>query len=163
MIRGTRILLAMAASGIAVAANAVPAEPSLHCDERFVTTSSKLDVCTLTDPQADGTEIRILLLGIESNDEKRIGITFDKTDTSSILRLWRQALDKRSANWQPVGEYSETGTNDNSHLTVSAGPGVRFTIESPARGSKTLDLPSADFERFTAELEKAAAFVAGSR
>jgi len=162
MIRLPKILLGIAALALAFVPGPAVAEGQLTCNDRFVTATSELDLCTFTNPRADGTEIRVLLLGIESSDHRRISITFDKTETSALLRLWRQALDKQSTSWQPVGEYTETGTDDNSHLKVSAGPGVRLVIESPARGANTTELPPGNLAGFTAALEKAVNYVAGS-
>jgi hypothetical protein len=162
MMRRSKMLFGIGALALASVPSAAAAEGQLRCDGKFVTATGEVDLCTFTNPRADGTEIRILLLGIEASNHHRISITFDKTETSAFVQLWRQALAKQSASWQPIGEYTETGTDDNSHLKISAGPGVRLTIDSPARGSNTTDLPPANLPGFTAELEKAVTYVAGS-
>jgi len=162
MTRWPRFLVAIAALALAFLPGPATAAGQLQCDAQFVTAAGELDLCTFTSPRADGTEIRILLLGIESTSRHRISITFDKTETAALVRLWRQARDKQAASWQRVGDFSETGTDDNSHLIVSAGPGVRFTISSPALGANTLDLSATELARFTTALEKAVGYVAGS-
>ena len=162
MMRHSKILLGIVAAALAFAPGPAAAEGQLRCDDRFVSATSELDLCTFTNPRADGTEIRVLLLGIETRDHHRISITFDKTETPALMRLWRQALDKQSASWRPVGDYSETGMDDNSHLTLSAGPGVRFAIESPARGAYATEIPPGNLAGFTAALEKAVNYVGGS-
>lgn len=161
MTRWPKILLALAALAVAFLPSAAAAEGQLRCDDKFVSAAGEMDLCTFTNPRADGTEIRILLLGIDSN-RRRISITFDKTQTADFVRLWRQARDKQSGSWQRVGDYNETGTDDNSHLILSAGPGVRFVIESPKLGANTLDLSPAELARFTSALERAVSYVAGS-
>jgi hypothetical protein len=42
---------------------------------------------------------------------------------------------------------------------VSAGPGVRFIIESPARGAISADLANSDITRFDAALTQATQFL----
>lgn len=161
--RQLKILLGLAALGLALVPGAAAAEGQLQCDEsKFLNAGTELDVCVFVDPQSDGTEIRILLLGIQSPDSHRISVTFDKTQTAALLQLWRTAVGSQSAAWRRVGEFAETGQTDNSRLTVSAGPGVRMAIQSPARGSYTSEIPAADVPRFTSTLEKAVTFVAGS-
>ena len=76
MIRLPKILLGIAALALAFVPGPAVAEGQLTCNDRFVTATSELDLCTFTNPRADGTEIRVLLLGIESSDHRRISITF---------------------------------------------------------------------------------------
>src|SRR5215213_10688859 len=114
MNRRAGILTAIAAAALALVPSPAAAEGQLRCDDKFVNAGTELDLCTFTNPRGDGTEIRVLLLGIESSDHRRISITFDKTETSALVRLWRGALDKQAGGWQTVGDYTETGTDDNS-------------------------------------------------
>jgi hypothetical protein len=162
--RHAKLLTGLAALALALVPNAAGAKGQLQCDvSTFVNAGTELNVCVFVNPRSDGTEERILLLGIRSSDNHRISIAFDPSETPAVLRLWRQALDKQSTSWQPVGDLSEKNTDDHSRLSVSAGPGVRMAIQSPARGSYTSEIPPADLPRFTTALEKAANFVAGSR
>ena len=43
---------------------------------------------------------------------------------------------------------SETDTADVSHLVISAGPGIRFALNSPKGAALTYVLPKSDIPRF---------------
>jgi hypothetical protein len=50
-----------------------------------------------------------------------------------LIELWTKAVKAQSGSWKVVGSMAETETSDVSHLTVSAGSGVKFVISSPKK------------------------------
>jgi hypothetical protein len=47
-----------------------------------------------------------------------------------LIELWTKVVKTQSGSWKLVGSMAETETSDVSHLTVSAGPGVKFVVVS---------------------------------
>jgi len=134
------------------------AQGGLHYLGKFVNSDSELHVMTYSKVTDKGLEGRIFLLGIQSNT-RRNSVAFGPGDFPAFLRLWQSALKQQSDTWQPVGDYVEHGTKDVSHLKVSAGPGIRFVIESPARGAFTSELQPSNYDAFGSALETANLFL----
>jgi hypothetical protein len=65
-----------------------------------------------------------------------------------LVELWTKAVKAQSGSWKVVGSMAETETSDVSHLTVSAGPEVKFVISSPRKGTVTYLLPKDDMAGF---------------
>jgi hypothetical protein len=109
--------------------------------DKFIVGQSELDVATYTD---EGN--KIALLGIAGT--KRISMAFSKQEWVPLINLWTKAKNTQSAAWTVIGTMKETGTEDPSRLTMSAGPGVRFAISTPKKGTMIYTLPTADAARF---------------
>jgi hypothetical protein len=99
------------------------------------------------------------LIGVAS--VRRASIAFAKDEWVSLLDLWQQARAVRSATWQTVGTFKETGTKEPAQLTVMGGPGVQFVIADP-RGTFTAAVPKGDFAKLDASLHKVASFLDGA-
>ena len=149
---------AVLVSGLALCAGPALAEGDFNFVGRFVNADTEVDVATFALVNDQGVEERIILLGV-INGDKNISISFSPSETPALVNLWRQARDAQSTDWRPVGELVETGTVDVAHLRVSAGPGVRFVIESQAGGPLTSDLQPSDMAAFETALDRAEAFV----
>jgi hypothetical protein len=144
--------------GVMLCAGPALADGKLNVVGKFANADTELYVATYVEVNGKGVEERVALLGI-INGQRRNSITFSPNELPALLRLWRKASDVRSNQWQYVGDFLETGTSDVSHLKVSAGPGVRFIIESPALGAFTSDLQRANMAAFAAALENARVFI----
>ncbi len=97
--------------------------------------------------------------------KRTASVNFGKADWGTILALWRKAKASQAATFRPVGSYTETATKGPSTLTLSAGTGVRFTIDQPAypgstnkAGTFSYTLPPSEFARFDADMAKVSAF-----
>jgi hypothetical protein len=65
-----------------------------------------------------------------------------------LIELWTKAVKAQSGSWKVVGSMAETETSDVSHLTVTAGSGVKFVISSPQKSTVTYVLPKNDMAGF---------------
>jgi len=105
---------------------------------------------------------RVGLLRIQNHDNT-VGNTFAfrYSEWLQLIEVSRLAEGSQSASsgWKVTRELHETETTDPSHLVVSAGPAVRFALNSPAGASVTFVLSSADFGRFNDALDGVAAFI----
>jgi len=145
-----------------LAAPAAADDGKLQGFAQIQTADGRIDIDTYHVVREDGTDLRIGLLSIVVHG-KHISVTFDKSEFPTLWTLWQNAQARQSASWQPVGDYVETGTTDVSHLRISAGPGVRFMIESPANGAFTSELPASSFSQFSSALQSAESFVAAGK
>jgi len=115
---------------------------------------TELDVATFTGK--DGG--RVGLIGIAA--AKRVSIAFgDKSEWDSLLALWRKAKATQSATWKFVGTFKETGTKEQTLLTVAAGPGVQFTITDP-KGTFSHTIPQNSFAGFETNIRQVSDFLA---
>jgi len=109
------------------------------------------DIGTFTN---DKDTERGALLGISH----KVSITFRADEWPAFVALWRKAEQTRSASFQFVGTYKETGTDYNSLLTVAAGPGVQFTINDKP-GTFIFVLPLNELADFDAAVAKVSAYL----
>lgn len=119
---------------------------------KFVTGPTELDVATY----AEGAD-KVALLGIAMPAKGSYAARAD--EWASLIQLWEKASQTDSASWQFIGTLKETGTKDPTLVIVTAGPGVRFTLET-ADGIFTYMLPKDDFPRFETSVQKVAKFLA---
>ena len=98
----------------------------------------------------EGTE-KVGLLGIWKEQPPRAATAFRTDDWAELMKLWQKASVVQSPSWHHIGVYKETGTKDPTLLTVSAGPGVRFTMETED-GLFTVVLSRSDYESFEKNL-----------
>jgi len=138
--------------GFLLAAPAL-AEGKLDVTGKFRASDGELDVAVYTEDKE-----KVGLLGIDN--QGRVSFAFDKKEWSELVALWRRAEKVKSSAWKNVGEMTETGTKDISHLRIEAGPAMRFTIWSAEKGSKTCTLPAADYQRFGQALEHVRSYLA---
>jgi hypothetical protein len=113
--------------------------------------SGELDVATYT----ENTE-RVGLLGISR--DKRVSYAFHANEWESLIELFRKAEPVQGASWQFVGSLKEVGTKDPTLLIVTAGAGIRFTMET-ADGSFAVVLSRNDYERFETSLRQVATYL----
>jgi hypothetical protein len=143
-----RFGLVMAMSvALALLASPVPAEGQLDIVAKFEDADLGLDVVTYTNPDVTASESRVALLGFRSRSV-RTSFVFSLKEWVSLLDLWTKAVKAQSSSWNVVGSLTETRTTDRSHLTASAGPGVKFTVTSRKGVSITYVLANADMARF---------------
>jgi len=147
-----------AAVAMSLALISSDAHAGLNVVGRFKSPDSEIDVANYSETDSKGVEQRIGLLGI-AIASKRNSVAFSPKEWGALITLWRQAKAAQGPTWRNIGDFTETGTSDTSHLTVSAGPGVRFIIESPARGAISADLANSDITRFDAALSQATQFL----
>jgi hypothetical protein len=110
-----------------------------HADLEF-------DVVTVVDSEAEVPRNKVALLGIAT--PSRSSFSFRLKEWLSLIELWTNAVKGQSDSWKIVGAMVETETSDVSHLTVSAGPGIKFVISSPKKGTVTYVLSKEDMTRF---------------
>ena len=144
--------------GLALLAGPALAEGKLDVAAKFDNGATEVDQATYTAQNDKGVEERVGLLGL------RVGATrnsaaFGPTEWPALIDLFDKAGAAQSDSWTYVGDFTETGTADVSHLKVFAGPGVRFIIESPAKGAFTADVPRADMPAFTQALAQVKAYL----
>jgi hypothetical protein len=144
-------IAATMALGLALLAGPALAEGKLNMVATFVNGDTEIDVATYTAPNAQGAEERVGLVGLRVG-KQRNSAAFNPAEWRAMIDLWTKAAAVRSGEWVYVGDFTETGTSDVSHLKVSGGPGVRFIVESPAKGAYTADLKPSDMTGFEAAL-----------
>lgn len=154
-------VLAFGFTALVFTARAGPARAEGHLDivATFTNGDTEIKVATYGAPNDQGAEERIGLVGITIGEQKN-SVAFSPNEWPALIRLWRRARDAQSDTWRPVGDFTETGTSDVSHLAVSAGPGMRLVLESPAKGAMTADLARSDLVAFGAALDKVTAYLA---
>src|SRR5260370_35579951 len=97
-----------------------------------------VDVVTVIDSEVEASRNKVALLGIAT--PSRSSFSFRLKEWLSLIDLWTKAVKAQSGSWKVVGSMEETETSDVSHLTVSAGPGVKVVISSPKKGTVTFVL-----------------------
>lgn len=121
---------------------------------KYPTATGELRVSTYQ----EGNE-KVGLLGIWKDQPPRAATAFRGTDWEELLQLWQKASVVQAPSWTHIGVYKETGTKDPTLLTVSAGPGVRFTMETED-GLFTVVVSRSDYERFGQNLQAVKRFFA---
>jgi hypothetical protein len=138
---------------------------SLTC---WAQSPGKLD--TLGKFPGDGAELRIAtytegadkvgILGIWKQQPPRAATAFGSAEKwDSFVQLWQKASQTQSTSWQPIGTYKEVGTTDPTLLLVSAGPGVRLTMET-ADGTFSVVLSKSDYEAFGQAVQRVTDYLA---
>ncbi len=138
-----RARLSLIALVVLVAGGAVYAAGKLVTIEKFTIAGAELDL----DTYAQDNEMTGLLGIIMGKD--RNAFTFDRGEVGEFIALWKKTLAARGPGaWKEIGTLSEHGTKDVSRLTLSAGPGVRFVLASPAG----YHLPAEDVDRIMSQV-----------
>ena len=124
---------------------------------KFQNADLELDVVTVIDSEVEPSRNKVALLGIAT--PSRSSFSFRLKEWLSLIDLWTKAVKAQSGSWKVVGSMVETETSDVSHLTVSAGPGVKFVIGSPKKGTVTYILSKEDIAGFEKALHQVKDFL----
>jgi len=141
-----------------IAPSTARAAGNLTYVQKFVAGADELDLATYTEVSSAGVTEKVGLLGIKN--EGRGSFAFSPGEWQPLVDLFKKATQMQSASWQFVGTLKEVGTKDPTLLLMTAGPGVRVTLET-ADGSFSFVVSPADFDRFETGLSQVAAFLAG--
>jgi len=136
-----------------------PAKGKLDFVENFKTGDLELDVSTYTDPEV--APYKVGLLGLAAGSTRN-SFAFRGDEWQTLIDLVAKAARAKASGiaWSVVGEMTETGTSDLSHLVVSAGSGIRFALNSAKGASLTYVLAKADVPRFQRAIGKVKAYFA---
>jgi len=132
---------------------------------KFQNADLEFDVATAFDSEAETSRSKIALLGIVT--PSRLGIAtpsrnsflFALEEWLWLIALWTKAVKAQTDSWRVVGSMTETETSDVSHLTVSAGRGVKFVIGSSRKGTVLYVLSRDDFADFEKALYRVKDFL----
>lgn len=113
---------------------------------KFRNADLELDVVTIVDSEVEASKSKVALLGIAT--PLRSSFSFRLAEWLSLIDLWSKAVKAQSDSWRVIGSMTETETSDVSHLTISAGPGVKFVISSSQKGIVTFVLSKNDMGGF---------------
>ena len=110
--------------------------------------SGSLEMVIYTQEEQDNVAgYKVAHMGIANGASYNI-FAFNLEEWNQLAIFYREAASTQSRDWRIVGSMTERGTSDSSHLTISAGPGVRFVIGSVQLGSVAYDLSRSDMARF---------------
>jgi hypothetical protein len=132
---------------------------------KFQDADLELDVATVFDPEVEASRSKVALLGIVTPSRRGIAtpsrnsFSFRLEEWLSLIALWTKAVKAQSDSWKFVGSMTETESSDASHLTVSAGRGVKFVISSPKKGTITYVLSRDDIAGFEKVLHRVKDFL----
>jgi hypothetical protein len=76
-------------------------------------------------------------------------LVLEPREWDEFVAITSKAEGAQSPNWRVIGEIHDTGPGEITHLTVSAGPGMRFVANSPHGPNISYDLSRADIPRFS--------------
>ena len=130
---------------------------------KFQNADLELDVATVFDSEVEASRSKLALLGIATPSRRgtssRNSFSFRLEEWLSLIALWTKAVKAQSDSWKVVGSMTETETSDVSHLTVSAGRGVKFVISSSKKGTVTYILSRDDIAGFEKALYRVKDFL----
>jgi hypothetical protein len=151
-------LIVLAAS-LVLTISPLLAKGTLDVLEKFVQPGLELDVATYSNPEKDHVRI-IGLIGLAAG-AVRNSFAFNADEWATLTGLADKAAKAQSPNgkWTVVGEMTETGTADVSHIVVAAGAGIRFALNSPKGASLTYVVAKGDIGRFQQALGRVKAVI----
>jgi hypothetical protein len=129
---------------------------------KFKQGSLELNVATYTERNSTTGKLdKVGLLALAAGT-LRNSFASDGPQWPQLIALVAKAAKAQSAGnkWTVVGAISETGTSDVSHLVVSAGPGIRFALNSPKGASLPYELPKSDIGRLQQAMAQVRQFLA---
>jgi len=132
---------------------------------KFQNADLEFDVATVFDSEVEASRSKVALLGIVTPSRRgmatpsRNSFSFRLEEWLSLIALWTKAVKAQSDSWKVVGSMTETETSDVSHLTVSAGRGVKFVISSSKKGTVTYVLSRDDIAGFEKALYRVKDFL----
>jgi hypothetical protein len=139
-------LIIVVTVGFSVLASPLQARIQLDIVAKFRNADLELDVVTIVDSEVEASKSKVALLGIAT--PLRSSFSFRLVEWLSLIDLWSKAVKAQSDSWRVIGSMTETETSDVSHLTISAGPGVKFVISSSQKGIVTFILSKDDMGGF---------------
>ena len=142
--------------GFSVLTSPLQARVQLDIIAKFRTAEVELDVVTVLDTDVEASKSKVALLGIAT--PLRSSFSFRPAEWLSLIDLWSKAVKAQSDSWRVIGSMTETETSDVSHLTMSAGPGVKFVISSFQKGTVTFVLSKDDMAGFEKALYRVKEF-----
>jgi hypothetical protein len=142
--------------GLSVVTSPLQARVQLDIIAQFRNAETELHVVTVLDTDVEASKGKLALLGIAR--PLRSSFSFRLVEWLSLIDLWSKALKAQSASWKLIGSMTETETSDVSHLTISAGPGVKFVISSSQKGTVTFLLSKDDMAGFEKALYRVKEF-----
>jgi hypothetical protein len=116
---------------------------------------------------SEGNQLNVATYTQDTNKVGLIGIALAKkasyaasrSEWDNFIKLWDTASQTNSATTQFIGSIKETETTDPTLLLITAGTGVRITLET-ANGSFSYLLPKSDYAKFEAGLRQVAKYLA---
>ena len=132
--------------GFSVLTSPLQARVQLDIIAKFRNADVELDVVTVVDSDVEASKSKVALLGIAT--PLRSSFSFRLVEWLLLIDLWSKAVKAQSDSWRVIGSMTETETSDVSHLTISAGPGVKFVISSSQKGIVTFVLSKNDMGGF---------------
>ena len=136
-----------------------PLQARLQLDivAKFQNADLEFDVVTVIDSEVEASRNKVALLGIAN--PSRSSFSFRLGEWLLLIELWMKAVKAQSGSWKVVGSMAETETSNVSHLTVSAGRGVKFVISSSKKGTVAYILSRDDIAGFEKALYRVRDFL----
>ena len=94
------------------------------------------------------------------NGKDDINILLEPAEWAKLTTIWRTARSQHEVNLVKIGGIDDTGVDDITHLTMSAGSSIRITLEEN-HVCVTYDVVQADYQRFDRSLQQVKLFTAG--
>jgi hypothetical protein len=116
----------------------------------------ELDIVTVVDSEVEASKRKVALLGIAT--PLRSSFSFRREEWLLLIELWSKAVKSQSDSWKTIGSMTEMETAHASVLTISAGPGIKFAINSPRKGPVTYVLSKDELARFAGILYRVKEF-----
>jgi|HubBroStandDraft_6_1064221.scaffolds.fasta_scaffold215100_1 hypothetical protein len=146
--------LVVLATAFCLIAAPLLAEDKIDFVEKFRAGSLELGVATY------GPKDRVGLLGLRDGSQEN-SFAFSPEEWQTFIDLVAKAASQSTgSNWSVVGDMTETNTRDVSRLIISAGPGIRFAVNSPKGPSLTFVIGDSDISRLQQALSKVRAYLA---
>ena len=138
--------LIILAASLALLISPLLAAGKLDVVAKFQHTNLELDVATFTEQEPKTSKVG--LLGLAAGTVRN-SFAFNAQEWPKLIAAVAKAAKTQSAgnNWTVVAELTEVGTSDVSHLVVSAGPGIRFALNSQKGASLTYVIAESDIPR----------------
>src|SRR5499427_6757329 len=115
--------------GFSVLTSPLQARVQLDIIAKFRNADVELDIVTVVDSEVEASKSKVALLGIAT--PLRSSFSFRREEWLLLIELWSKAVKSQSDSWKTIGSMTETETAHASVLTISAGPGIKFAINSP--------------------------------
>jgi hypothetical protein len=152
----TRGIIAVLALSFFALASPLQARIELDVLAKFENAGIELDIVTLVDSDVEVAKSKVALIGITK--PSRSSFSFRREEWLLLIDLWAKAVKTQSGSWKIIGWIKETETSDPSLLTISAGPGIKFVIDSPSKGLVIFILSQDDLARFAGTLYRVKEF-----
>ncbi len=145
------------AAGLLIMASPALAQGKLDLVGKYTSGDQEIDVATIADQGKRTVRLDVV------KGESRTSIVLNPDQLGALLDLWDKAGGAQSDTWMEVGAIDGTaGPKGPTHLTLSAGKGVRFVLQSPPAAAVTFDLDPDDTSRFDLSLHEAQTFLDGN-